>query len=148
HWLNWRCGIGVVAAREHVKVGRRLGELPLVHAAFASGELSYSKARAVVRIATPETEATLVEWARHATAAQLERIVAGRRRVSRAEAEEVHARREVSWHVEDDGSFVLRARLSPEEGEVLLAAMEATRRSLADDSELSTENDSADVTIP
>src|SRR5205807_3147745 len=74
HWLNWRCGIGVVAAREHVKVGRRLAELPVLRAAFASGELSYSKARAVVRVATPETEATLVEWARHATAAQLERI--------------------------------------------------------------------------
>src|SRR5438445_794069 len=68
HWLNWRCGIGVVAAREHVKVGRRLAELPGLRAAFASGELSYSKARAVVRVATPETEATLVEWARHATA--------------------------------------------------------------------------------
>src|SRR2546425_5692046 len=70
------------------------------------------------------------------------------RRVSRAEVEEVHARRDVSWHVEDDGSFVLRARLSPEEGEVLLAALEATRRSLADDAELSTENDSAEASRP
>src|SRR5207302_5942114 len=49
HWLNWRCGIGVVAGREHVKVGRRLAELPVLLAAFASGERSYSKARAVGR---------------------------------------------------------------------------------------------------
>ena len=59
-----------------------------MRAAFGSGELSYSKARAVTRVATPETEETLVEWARHATAAQLERIVALRRRVSRAGSRE------------------------------------------------------------
>ncbi|MGH2890290.1 MAG: DUF222 domain-containing protein, partial [Solirubrobacteraceae bacterium] len=42
HWLSWRCSIGPVAAREHVRVARRLGELPLVCEAFAAGELSYS----------------------------------------------------------------------------------------------------------
>ena len=55
----------------------------MVRAAFANGELSYSKVRAIVRVATSETEEILVEWARHAMAAQLGRIVALRRRVSR-----------------------------------------------------------------
>src|SRR2546421_7811509 len=73
HWLNWRCGVSLVSGREQVRVGRRLAELPGVRAAFATGELSYSKVRAIVRIATRETEATLVEWARHATATQLGR---------------------------------------------------------------------------
>jgi Domain of unknown function (DUF222) len=39
-WLAWRCALSPRAAREHVRVARRLEELPLVHAAFASGELS------------------------------------------------------------------------------------------------------------
>ena len=42
---------------------------------FARGELSYSKVRAITRIAVPENEAELVEMARWATAAQLERLV-------------------------------------------------------------------------
>src|ERR1700744_6784739 len=41
HWLSWRCGIGLTAGREHVRVGRVLHGLPLVQQAFASGELSY-----------------------------------------------------------------------------------------------------------
>ena len=57
----------------------------------------------------------------------------------------MHARRDVSWHHDDDGSFVLPARLSPEEGELFLTALEATQRSLAtDDAELSTEDASAE----
>jgi hypothetical protein len=39
-WLAWRCALLPRAAREHVRVARRLPELPLVHAAFARGELS------------------------------------------------------------------------------------------------------------
>src|SRR5438094_6331921 len=131
-WLNWRCGISLVTAREQVRVAHRLAELPLVRAAFASGELSYSKVRAIVRIATPATEETLVMWARHATAAQLERIVAQFRRVDRVQAEEAREKRAVSWSF-DDGTFVLRARLGAEEGELVLAALEAAKQALAGD---------------
>src|SRR5437879_3554614 len=46
HWVSYRCGIGLQAARENLRVGRRLGELPLVREAFAAGALSYSKVRA------------------------------------------------------------------------------------------------------
>lgn len=74
-WLSWRCGLTLVAAREHVRVARRLAELPLVRTAFGRGELSYSKVRAITRVASSETEADLVELARHATGAQLERLV-------------------------------------------------------------------------
>jgi hypothetical protein len=70
--VSYRCGIGLQAAREKLRVGRRLGELPLIRAAFATGELSYSKVRAVCRVARPETEPALLETARYATTAQLE----------------------------------------------------------------------------
>src|SRR5215210_5110000 len=51
-WLAWRCALTPRAAREHVRVARRLGELPLTQGAFARGELSYAKVRAVTRVAT------------------------------------------------------------------------------------------------
>src|SRR5439155_77156 len=51
HWLNWRCGVSMNTAREYVRVGVALGELPTVAAAFGRGELSYSKVRAITRIA-------------------------------------------------------------------------------------------------
>ena len=56
HWLGWRCGIGIVAAREHVRVANALAELPETSAWFAGGWISYSKVRALTRVATAETE--------------------------------------------------------------------------------------------
>src|SRR5947209_12068261 len=56
HWLSWKCGLGLVAAREHVRVGRAVGELPHIRSAFLSGQLSYSKVRGLTRIATPATD--------------------------------------------------------------------------------------------
>lgn len=50
-FLCWRCSIGVVTAREHVRVARRLRELGLVREAFSTGELTYCKARAITRVA-------------------------------------------------------------------------------------------------
>ena len=55
------------AAREHVRVARALTNLPLLSEAFAEGRLSYSKVRALTRIAEPDTEAALLELAIEAT---------------------------------------------------------------------------------
>jgi hypothetical protein len=79
-WLAWRCALLPRAAREHVRVARRLPELPLLHAAFARGELSYAKVRALTRVADADSEEELLELARVMTAAQLERAVRAYRR--------------------------------------------------------------------
>src|SRR4051812_39570193 len=55
-WLAWRCGINRRSAREHLRVARALKELPLVREAFARGELSYAKVRALTRVGRPERE--------------------------------------------------------------------------------------------
>lgn len=73
-WVSWQCGLGMRAAREHVRVAVALRELPEVRAAFGRGELSFSKVRALTRFATPEQEASDVELARQTTASQLDRI--------------------------------------------------------------------------
>lgn len=75
-WLGWRIDIGPVAAREYVRVARALGDLQLVDAAFAAGKLSYSKVRAITRVATPETEQDFLDISTGATASQIERLSA------------------------------------------------------------------------
>ncbi len=136
HFLNWRCGISMRTAREHVKVARRLEHLPLLCAAFADGALSYSKARAIARVATPETEAQLVEWAHCATAAQMDLLVNRRRSVDQSPQET----RYLTWGYDEDGSFVLRARLTPEEGALVLAALRSARDALGDQGECMAES--------
>ena len=77
HWLSWKCGMSIGTARTHVRVARALEDLPVVAAAFAAGELSFSKVRALSRLRGPFDEAELVEQAKWATASQLDRIVGG-----------------------------------------------------------------------
>ena len=90
-WLSWRVGLELNAAYERVRVARALPNLPLVSAAFARGEISYSKVRAVTRVATPHTEERLLNFARCGTAAHVERLVRAWRRVDRnAENREAH----------------------------------------------------------
>jgi uncharacterized protein DUF222/HNH endonuclease len=132
-WLSWRCGIAPRAAREQVRVGRRLAELPLARDAFSRGELSYSKVRALSRIATPRTERELVETALHVSAAQLERLVRVYRGVVSTQIEQAnasHDRRYVAWEWDEDGSLVVRARLPAEDGALLVKALEAARDDL------------------
>jgi Domain of unknown function (DUF222) len=127
-WLAWRCGVDPRSAREHVRVARALEGLPLVHECFSRGELSYSKVRAITRIATPETEAELLEMARYATAAQLDRLVRGyRRAVSLESAEAAHHDRFLSCEWDEDGSLRVRGRLAPEDGALFLKAIEHGR---------------------
>jgi len=119
-WLAWRVGLAPGAAREHVRVARVLGTLPALAEALARGELSYAKVRALTRIATPETEARLLAVGRAGTAVHVERIVQGWRRVDRqAEAREAarqHAGRALHVYQDEDGTMVLRGRLTPEVG--------------------------------
>ena len=81
HWLNWKCGIDMGAAREKVRVARALGELPLIGAAFACGKVSYSKVRAMTRVASVDNEEYLLMIARHGTASHVEGLVRSYRRV-------------------------------------------------------------------
>ncbi len=42
HWLNYRCGITIGAARERVWVAKKLDALPLIDNSFKSSALNYS----------------------------------------------------------------------------------------------------------
>ena len=136
HWLGWQCGLDARSARERVRVARALFEFAAVREAFATGELTYSKVRAITRVVTPDSELQLVEMARHATAAQIERIVAGYRRMGDADrtdaANRAYERRRVDTFHEPDG-FAARLRTTHDQGAAFRGALnELVEQSLRD----------------
>ncbi len=129
HWLSWRTGMDLGAAREKMRVAHALARLPLLSDAMRCGVLSYSKARALTGVATPENEAELQEIAMHGTAAHIERIVLAWRYLDRVDAAEEqeerrHESRGLSLYIDHDGSYVIRGRLDPEAGALLERALE------------------------
>ncbi len=130
HWLNFRCGIGKLAAREKVRVARALRELPKIDAAFERGEVSYSKVRAMTRAATPQNEAFLLQIARHGTADHMERLVRAYRNhtaeLDASKSEPEGGREGRFWcYAEDDGTMVFGGRLPLEQGKLLEKALDA-----------------------
>src|SRR5947207_11288841 len=117
-WLTWRVGLDPGAARERVRVARALGTLPRLAQALSRGELSYAKVRA----------------GRAGTAAHVERIVGGWRRVDRlAETRETarrHRSRALHVYQDEDGMMIVRGRLAPEVGALLVQALAAARETL------------------
>jgi len=133
-WLAWRVSLAPGAAREHVRVARALGTLPRLAQALARGELSYSKVRALTRVATPETEERLLVFGKAGTAVHVERFVRGWRRVDRREeARETarqHASRSLYVYQDEDGMVMVRGRLTPEVGALLVQTLAAAREAL------------------
>jgi hypothetical protein len=128
-WLSWQCGIGPIAAREKVRVARALEALPKVSNSFRRGVVSYSKVRAMTRIATPENEAALLNVAEHGTAAHVEKLVRKYCWVERLEdtqrANSTHVHRYLRFGYDEDGAVLLNARLPAEVGAVVRKALEA-----------------------
>ncbi|OLC00047.1 MAG: hypothetical protein AUH30_03585 [Candidatus Rokubacteria bacterium 13_1_40CM_68_15] len=133
-WLSWRIGLDLGAARERVRVARALGTLPRLAHALARGELSYAKVRALTRVATPDTEERLLAVGKAGTAEHVERIVRGWRQVDRqAEARQTarrHAGRALHVYQDEDGMVIIRGRLAPEVGAVVMKALDAARETL------------------
>ncbi len=146
HWLNWRTGLAMGAAREKVRVARALADLPRLSDAMRRGTVSYSKVRAITRVATPETEERLLTFARSGTAAHVERLTRAWRRVDRIAAADAdrrqHEGRRLTTWVDEDGMLVIRGRLSPELGAVVQRALEAAGERLYQESKRD-ENDVA-----
>lgn len=59
HWLNFKCGFGMNSARERLRVAHALGKLPKIDEAFSNGTLSFSKVRAMTRVADESVGAAL-----------------------------------------------------------------------------------------
>jgi hypothetical protein len=126
-WLAYRCGISGREARRYLRVAEALQELPLIRGAFGRGELTFTKVRALTTVASPASEQGLLDLAFALTAGQLERALRAFRRLGSEQARESHEVEYVDYHWAEDGSLFLRARLSAEDGTLLVRALDAAR---------------------
>lgn len=128
HWLNWKCGIALGAAREKVRVAHALENLPRISGAMASGKLSYSKVREITRVGNSANEDYLLSIAEHGTAAHVEQLVRAYRRCQEAEElsreQRQQQNRRVSFRYDDDGSLILTCHLPAEAGAMIMKALD------------------------
>ena len=184
HWLNWKCSIGLTAAREKVRTARALDGLPGINAGFEKGELSFSKVRAMTRVATELNEPFLLMVAEYSTAQHMEKLANTFRTVSHCddgmngcvnselssesnsdlnkalaakgyidqdefgrskaqrEQELVQLQqdnRKVTYFHDDDGSWIIQARLPDEEGALLIKVLEELSSQIVDTAAVSDE---------
>jgi hypothetical protein len=174
YWLNWKCGIAMGAAREKVRAAKTLDGLPEINAAFEKGELSYSKVRAMTRVATEQNESFLLDIAQCGTAQHMEKLVGAFRTVSRVEdyagadtarimgeldesivvsepeldqrrAQLLYESREVSCYQDDEGMWIIKAKLPAEEGGLLAKVITALSEEKAADEKMREEKISAET---
>jgi hypothetical protein len=147
HWLNYACGISLAAGREKVRVARALIELPKIRTTFGEGRVSYSKVRALTRIATPASEAALLNVALHSTASQTERIIRNQRIALRVSTSDAYTDRTLSLIWQADGTLSIKGCLSADGGALLLKALERCLEDVARDDDTSAEAQRADALV-
>jgi hypothetical protein len=134
-WLTYACGIAHRTAVEHVRVARSLRQYPRLAEEMGAGRLSYSLVRAISRIAGPDEDGPgedglvedLIGVARYGTAAQLEVVVRGLRTVDHNDkATDPGEYLKQSWTA--DSRWRLAARLDPERGALMMAAIDAIQQ--------------------
>jgi hypothetical protein len=129
-WVSFNYQVSRKTAHEWVDAARALGELPTLSEAFANGEFSWDKTRAVSVLASPESDDAVVAEARHTDVKYLERAARKARAISLEEANSRHRdrffamRRSITM-----GGVRLSGFLPDVDGETLIKAIEQ----LADD---------------
>lgn len=127
-WLAWRCGISLSAAREKLRTAHALRRLPLIAAAFEAGRISYTKVRALTRVADPDNEDRLLAYALTADASQVEercRQIGNVQPGSVHEARQAWERRSLTlWRTPERGTMTLTAELPIEAAEAVLKALD------------------------
>ncbi len=134
HWLNWKCGIELGAAREKLRVAHALETLPRIVESMTAGRLSYSKVRAITRVADETNEDYFLDVALHGTASHVEKLVQSYRRTQESlelsREERQQANRSLLWFHDNDGSLVIRAPIPAEIGALFRKALETAEDSL------------------
>ncbi|MDX1435097.1 MAG: DUF222 domain-containing protein, partial [Gammaproteobacteria bacterium] len=127
-WLHWRCDVSRGAAREKVRVAHALKDLPQMSLAFSEGKLTYSKVRALTRVATPMNEGELLAFALTTTTSRVEercRQLANTRPAATGDANRAHARRSVRVFRDlERGVMTLSVELPVEAGELVCQALD------------------------
>jgi len=125
NWLDHQCGMGPCAARERIRICRALVFLPHIDEAFRDGVISYSKVRAMTRIACAETDQMLLEIAERSSAGELDRLVKTYERVGTGsrKKQSSHEKRMFEWYYEA-GMLIINASIPAEQGALVIKALE------------------------
>jgi len=125
HWLSMRYGISNWKARRWIDAARALERLPRIVDALRAGELGSDKVVELTRIATPDSEADLIRWARRVSGAAIRRRAERAERRALEEVRSVEESRSCSWFFYDDGKRMsLTADLPAAQGAVLARSIE------------------------
>jgi hypothetical protein len=147
HWLGWKTSMTAASVKAVVALARRRRELPLTTAALAEGSLSLAQAAPIARHVPGSWEASVMDFAPHATVSQLQRSLsrygfdpdpqpapdpdAGPDEPAKpTKTTPIADRREWAMGQHDDGSWWLRGRLPADEGAVVAEAIKAARDDL------------------
>lgn len=126
HWLAHTTDVEPCTAREWIRIGHKLRDLPQIAAAFETGTVSYSKVRTLTRLATTDNEPELLAIATDVPAAELGRALAvwfrDNNDPEHLEAHQ-HAQRGVKWRTEADGMVIFTLRLPPLLAGILIATI-------------------------
>jgi hypothetical protein len=127
-WLSWRCGITLSTAREKVRTAQALRDLPAISLAFREGRLSYTKVRALTRVAAQHGEDLLLRYALDATAPDVEERCRQIRNVQPDSVNDARRAWEARWLSASRnparGTLCMRVELPIEVGELVLKAIE------------------------
>ncbi|MGZ4121398.1 MAG: DUF222 domain-containing protein [Actinomycetota bacterium] len=132
-WLASKAGVTVGRAIGSIETGRRLEQLPETRAAFYAGRLSEQQVEEIASAAAacPEAEPRLLDAARTETLATLREEA---RRVRAAATtdevgayERIRRRRYFRHWLDPDGAVRLDARLTPDAGATVIAAVDARK---------------------
>jgi hypothetical protein len=126
-WLAWRWGLSLSAAHERVRIAHALRDLPAIASAFADGRLSYTKVRALTRVAANHDSDALLDYALRSTAAQVgERCRQLRNAETEASsvAQRAWKRRSLTlWRDAARNVMAIRVEVPLEEGELIAQAL-------------------------
>ncbi|MCP4334070.1 MAG: DUF222 domain-containing protein, partial [Gammaproteobacteria bacterium] len=141
--------------REKVRVAHALADMPKISLAFEKGELSYSKVRAMTRIADETNEDYLLMVAKHGTAHHVEKLVSKFRSVKKLNAQDdvgaassrdITLNRELTHYYDDAGCLIIKARMPAEQGVLIVKALEMAMDKDFDDNDVYPKGTSTAVT--
>lgn len=127
HWVASALDVEVATARQWLRVGKTLGERPLIDEAFAAGRISFSKVRLLTGVVDADNEADLLEIAERTPAGrlagELARWLQRHEEPDDTEARQ-HEMRSLTWRTDPDGMITATIRLTPHMASVFMAAVD------------------------
>jgi hypothetical protein len=131
-WMVERLGVSTPTARALAHVGERLYDLPHLADALSAGDLSFDKVRAVVDVATPESDGEFRDRAMEHSVRELAQLARARREVSAETARADYDARSLRFN---ESFRTVTAQLPAEAFAEVRGTLEAQAREIPSDGE-------------